>query len=457
MREIITCQFGQCGNQLGQAFWRQIVTEHGLLPTDSSSTFFDETTQQSRARAILVDMEPGVLNVIRASETAPLFTDQQFMSGDDGSGNNFGEGYFRHGGEQTEKFVQIMQNQLEKCDSPQAVQTFQSLGGGTGSGLGSRLIEEIRDRFKFSIISACVIPSRDTSDVITSPYNSVCSMASLLESSDVVLPFDNDRMFQAAQVQTIKPKSLAELKPSNMSMYDILLKQFKGEQPQNSKNAQKKPFTEANKLVALSMSSLSASMRFGGEINIDLNDIATNLIPFKDLNICLVNYSPLSEAQNLTGKLKQLFSINNNLSTTQTDQLTLANIIFSRSKDVDLGLMSQTFDSLAKNDKFIKEQQFKIGITTGGVENLTDFCWLRNGETCASTLDYIFKNYSQLKSKRMYLHHYLKFMEESELDRRSDVINKVLQGYKGMQQRINGDEVIEEEQQLKESVKAALV
>lgn len=28
--EIIAIQFGQCGNQIGDAFWRSLCTEHGI-------------------------------------------------------------------------------------------------------------------------------------------------------------------------------------------------------------------------------------------------------------------------------------------------------------------------------------------------------------------------------------------------------------------------------------------
>lgn len=30
--ELITVQFGQCGNQIGDAFWRSLCAEHGIAP-----------------------------------------------------------------------------------------------------------------------------------------------------------------------------------------------------------------------------------------------------------------------------------------------------------------------------------------------------------------------------------------------------------------------------------------
>ena len=31
-REIITLQVGQCGNQIGGEFWKQLCLEHGITP-----------------------------------------------------------------------------------------------------------------------------------------------------------------------------------------------------------------------------------------------------------------------------------------------------------------------------------------------------------------------------------------------------------------------------------------
>lgn len=31
-REIITLQLGQCGNQIGSEFWKQLCAEHGIAP-----------------------------------------------------------------------------------------------------------------------------------------------------------------------------------------------------------------------------------------------------------------------------------------------------------------------------------------------------------------------------------------------------------------------------------------
>jgi tubulin epsilon len=69
------------------------------------------------------------------------------------------------------------------------------LGGGTGSGLGTYIIQDLADLYPTVFrFSACVFPSEDD-DVITSPYNSMLALNTLIESADCVLPVDNQALF----------------------------------------------------------------------------------------------------------------------------------------------------------------------------------------------------------------------------------------------------------------------
>lgn len=38
-REIITLQVGQCGNQIGSEFWKQLCSEHGIAPNGQLQEF----------------------------------------------------------------------------------------------------------------------------------------------------------------------------------------------------------------------------------------------------------------------------------------------------------------------------------------------------------------------------------------------------------------------------------
>ena len=80
-----------------------------------------------------------------------------------------------------------------------SVQLTHSLGGGTGSGVGTYVLSMLCDQFpKISRFSACVFPS-ELNDVVTSPYNTVLAMQQLCEHADCVFPLDNTALFQFAR------------------------------------------------------------------------------------------------------------------------------------------------------------------------------------------------------------------------------------------------------------------
>ena len=85
MREIVHIQAGQCGNQIGSKFWEVICNEHGIdgagqyqgdsdLQLERINVYFNEAAAGRYVpRAVLVDLEPGVMDAIRAGTTGQLF------------------------------------------------------------------------------------------------------------------------------------------------------------------------------------------------------------------------------------------------------------------------------------------------------------------------------------------------------------------------------------------------
>lgn len=63
---LIALQLGQCGNQLGQSFFTNLDNEASNLPPAYANcirnTFFTETQKKFIANAVLIDMEPKVVN-----------------------------------------------------------------------------------------------------------------------------------------------------------------------------------------------------------------------------------------------------------------------------------------------------------------------------------------------------------------------------------------------------------
>ena len=161
-REVLTVEVGQCGNQLGFAFWEKACQEHKLAAngrfegtdeelkvlTDKVGVFFDETSAKRYVpRTVFVDLEPGVHEKILTKEYGALFGKKAFVHSYEGAGNCWAAGFFSEGAAIIDKILDAVRIQAEACDSIQAMQVIHSIGGGTGSGLGSLVLEKLASRF----------------------------------------------------------------------------------------------------------------------------------------------------------------------------------------------------------------------------------------------------------------------------------------------------------------------
>ena len=59
-------------------------------------------------RAVLVDLEPGVLDSIRGREIGPLFRPDNFIAGLTGAGNNWAKGHYTDGAELAEATLEVV-------------------------------------------------------------------------------------------------------------------------------------------------------------------------------------------------------------------------------------------------------------------------------------------------------------------------------------------------------------
>jgi hypothetical protein len=82
----------------------------------------------------------------------------------------------------------------------QGFMMLHSIAGGTGSGLGSFLLERLNDRFPKKIIQTySVFPDTTNSgDVVVHPYNSLLSMRRLTQNADSVVVLDNGALSRIA-------------------------------------------------------------------------------------------------------------------------------------------------------------------------------------------------------------------------------------------------------------------
>jgi hypothetical protein len=67
-----------------------------------------------------------------------------------------------------------------------------SIAGGTGSGIGSFLLERLNDKFPKKLIQTySVFPNAQEGDVVVQPYNSLLTLKRLINHADSVVVLDN--------------------------------------------------------------------------------------------------------------------------------------------------------------------------------------------------------------------------------------------------------------------------
>jgi tubulin beta len=208
MREIVSIQGGQCGNQIGSKFWEVISDEHGVDPTgtyqgDSDlqleriNVYFNEATGGRYVpRAVLMDLEPGTMDSVRAGPYGQIFRPDNFVFGPSGAGNNWAKGHYTEGAELIDSVLDVCRKEAESCDCLQGFQIGHSLGGGTGSGMGTLLISKLREEYPDRIMMTfSVIPSPKVSDTVVEPYNTTLSVHQLVENSDESMCIDNEALY----------------------------------------------------------------------------------------------------------------------------------------------------------------------------------------------------------------------------------------------------------------------
>lgn len=114
-------------------------------------------------RAVLLDLEPRVINTIMTSPYAKLYNPENvYLSRDGGgAGNNWASG-FSQGDQLQEDIFDIIDREADGSDSLEGFVLCHSIAGGTGSGMGSNIMERLSDRFPKKLIQTySVFPNQD--------------------------------------------------------------------------------------------------------------------------------------------------------------------------------------------------------------------------------------------------------------------------------------------------------
>ncbi|PAA76190.1 hypothetical protein BOX15_Mlig010448g4, partial [Macrostomum lignano] len=433
--QSIVVQVGQCGNQIGSRFWDLALREHASVSRrgdfdDSLGTFFRQQPgegQALKARAVLVDMEEGVVGELLKGRLRGVFDHSALITDVSGSGNNWAVGHCEYGLRHREALSESIRRCAEQCDCLQCFFLLHSMGGGTGSGLGTAILQLLRDQYPevYRFVTA-VYPSEDD-DVITSPYNSVLAMRCLTDYADCVMPIDNACLAGIAQRVQDSGRTAAG---SSAAAAGAAAKDAK-------------PFDAMNSIVANLLLNLTASARFSGTLNVDLNEISMNLVPFPRLHYLLAAQSPLSPAlpprrpdqafNESFGKEAQLFSAE------PRAHLYLACALLLRGR-IDLSDVRRCVDRLGNRLAFAdwNPDCWKIGhcaVPPAGQQFA--LLSLANNTAIGASLHLLGDRFSRLYKRRAHLHHYTQVdgFEAATFDSAFASLNDLREDYAALERR----------------------
>ncbi|KAI6654298.1 Tubulin alpha-1C chain [Oopsacas minuta] len=256
----------QAGCNIGNTLWELYCMENGLgrdgnLVDANSDHFYHDTTfftQNSKKhytpRSIFVDFDSVNIDAIKTCYPK-LYNPDSLISKQNGL-NTFATGYHTEGKLILESVMEEIRRICEVTDRSKIFWIFHSLSGGTGSGLGSLILDEINCEYKGIKFQVATLPDTDKLSSLEC-YNSTLSFSSCIELADMSLFFSNRKIAQILQQD-----------------YHTV------------------PLTNTNRHICIALSSLTSSCRqsFGKDIS-DQIDIKV----YPRMHYPLISYYPTSK------------------------------------------------------------------------------------------------------------------------------------------------------------------
>ncbi|KAL7722849.1 Tubulin alpha chain [Entamoeba marina] len=418
MREVITIHIGQAGCQIGDKCWELFCLEHGILPDGTTvsqeklgrrsvlinggdtayNAFFQELSSGRHVpRSIFVDTEPTVIDEIK--------------NGEYNASSNYAKG--RTGYDQLlNETMDVVRKSAENCSGLQGFFIYNSVGGGTGSGFTAALCEKLNDKYaKKTKLNTIIWPSPKLTTGVVEPYNAVMNTHAMMKYVNCSFLMDNE------------------------STYNVCKRHL---------NIHSPSYLHLNQLIAQVMSSITASLRFEGTLNVDLNEFPTNLVPFPRDHFAMMSYAPVVTAEKAARQVLSVQELTTalfdpNSLMIQVDDLNKGKYMTCcmmyrgdvSSRDVNLSINNIR---RVNNIPFVDwcPCSFKCGINNqpptavpGSTFSATSrsTCMLANHTAMCQVFQKVNQNFDMMYAKRAFVHHYVgEGMEENEFtDAREDL------------------------------------
>jgi hypothetical protein len=425
VNNTIVVSVGQAGNQIAASFWKTICQEHGIDPLTGQtpqgveprgnwSSFFSKLGEMTSGsyvpRAVMIDLEPSVIEGVK-SGSGSLYNPANLICRSEGAGGNFAVGYLGEGREVLPEVMGRIEAEVEKCDNVGGIIILQSTGGGTGSGLGSLIIEAIKERHpEFPILSCAILPSPQVSSVVTEPYNTVFALNTLRRVADACLIFDNEALFELAHRKW---------------------------------NIENPTVDDLNMLITEALAGLTASMRFSGflTVEISLREMLTNLVPQPSLHFLMLSFAPLTppdrskfEEMGVEEMIRSLFDNSSTFAAcSPMEGRFLSTAVLYRGVMDDKPLADAALAAIREQLPLTYwiPTAFKIGyVEQAGTTHRKSMVLLANNTEVARVLDRICHNFDKLWQRKAFANWYLnEGMSEDQINALRASAQELIQSY----------------------------
>ena len=429
MGELICLHIGQAGVQIGNSCWELFCIEHGISPSGEilksssdigPSTLFSESiSRKYTPRTVFVDLEPTVIDEILRGPYSSLHPPNQLISGKEDTGNLFPCGHYSGQCRILDNCLNTIRKLAENCSNLQGFVIFTSIGGGTGSGFGSLLCESLSDDYaRQTNLGLLVYPSPNLSNIIVEPINCVLATDCLMQTLDMVVVLDNEALF------------------------DICERRLGIERP---------GYTNINRLIAQVTSSITASLRFRGDLNANLAELQTNLVPYPKAHFLISSYSPLIGSEKVYQEIHSVQEITNECFEPRSMMVKcnprqgkyLACCLMYRGDVVPKEIHSAVAE--IKSNKTLEfvdwcPTGFKCGVNSeplavvpGGdiAKSLRGACMIGNNSEVRGVFETMGKKFDALFEKRAFVHWFVQFgMGGIDFDECRENLERLINDYK---------------------------
>lgn len=193
--EVVTIEIGGSGLRIGHAWWRLICDEHNIDRTGAFlgdeeqlmylHNFFRETSIGKYCpRMIGTDLDDDVVNEVMRREYSEIFDPFSYVipRRATGCGNLFSIGFTQEVPKMIGRLLNRVRQQLEKSDNFKTAQVIHSISGGTGSSLTATLLSDMNDFFNLPMVMTYTL--YDNYENLADKYNAVLALPYLDDFSN---------------------------------------------------------------------------------------------------------------------------------------------------------------------------------------------------------------------------------------------------------------------------------